>query len=293
MSSWEDIANEIAPLEAPVRGLATGARRGPSRPNVQAREGNSSASESEELHVIGCPIHRADEDLHRALQGQEYQHPRYGAHYRIARPASHYDAAFQDLPARLEAVLQARKMLALEGADLRDLLFVDIETTGLSSSEPLFLIGALNFEPEPQLELFLARSLDEEAGVLAAFGERARHKTIVTFNGKSFDWPYIQGRTLRHRLRPVPVRAHLDLLHHARRAWKSRVPNCRLQTLERFLCGRARRDDVPSSQIPREYEKFAQVHAQTGRGAHLMAPILHHNALDVLTMAELLALTAS
>jgi uncharacterized protein YprB with RNaseH-like and TPR domain len=114
----------------------------------------------------------------------------------------------------------------------------------------------------------------------------------VTFNGKSFDWPYIEGRSRAHRLPVQLPRAHLDLLHHARRQWKHSLPDCKLQTLELYLCGRTRVDDVAGREIPRTYHEFARTHAQNGTGAHLMSPILHHNALDILTMAELLCKTA-
>jgi uncharacterized protein YprB with RNaseH-like and TPR domain len=139
----------------------------------------------------------------------------------------------------------------------------------------------------PRLNLFLARDYPEEKAALAAFHEVARGKRLITFNGKSFDWPYIEGRSITYRLqfeRPV---AHFDLLHHARKTWKYSLPNCKLQTLELYLCGRTRIDDVPGSQIPAAYHEFVATHAATGAGAHLMAPILHHNALDILTMAEL------
>lgn len=182
---------------------------------------------------------------------------------------------------------------ALSGARLEDLLFVDIETTGLSSAAPLFLVGALRLDGpqmQPQLELFLARDYPEERALLAAFHRLAAGRTLVTFNGKSFDWPYIEGRSVAHRLKFERPRAHLDMLHHARRQWKHSLPNCKLQTLELYLCGRTRIDDVPGSQIPRTYHEFVATHAASGAGAHLMAPILHHNALDILTLAELLCI---
>jgi uncharacterized protein YprB with RNaseH-like and TPR domain len=155
----------------------------------------------------------------------------------------------------------------------------------------LFLVGALDFdnaEQQPQLQLFLARDYPEERALLAAFLRIAAGRTLVTFNGKSFDWPYIEGRGIGHRLKFERPRAHFDLLHYARRKWKHSLPNCKLQTLELYLCGRTRIDDVAGSQIPRVYHEFVATHARNGTGAHLLAPVVHHNALDILTMAELL-----
>lgn len=301
-SSWEDIANEIAPGGAGAgrrRGLATGAMRGPSLPDAGAAQGHGPNrhvtwwAEPEQPRVIPCPTPAPDAPLHLILNGLEHLCPEHGAHYRIVRAAAQYDAAFANLGARLHRVLERKMFPALSGARLEDLLFVDIETTGLSSAVPLFLIGALRLDGphmQPQLELLLARDYPEERALLAAFHRLAAGRTLVTFNGKSFDWPYIEGRSLAHRLTFQQPRAHFDLLHHARRQWKHSLPNCKLQTLELYLCGRTRIDDVPGSQIPRTYHEFVATHAASGAGAHLMAPVLHHNALDILTMAELLCL---
>jgi uncharacterized protein YprB with RNaseH-like and TPR domain len=60
------------------------------------------------------------------------------------------------------------------------------------------------------------------------------------------------------------------------------LPDCRLQTLEVFLCNRRRTGDVPGSEIPAAYHRFVS----TG-DARLLRDILHHNFLDLFTMAEL------
>lgn len=288
-SSWEDIANEVT--ATPARGLATGAMRGASVGN--ARTENASPvwlPTPPSLRAILCPPFAPDASLHEVLGGEKKICDTNGTHYLVSRKAHEYDTCFSTLRERLERVLEREILPALSGTNVEDLLFVDIETTGLSSSQPLFLIGALHIAEEPILDLFLARDLDEENAILAAFAPLAQGKTLVTFNGKSFDWPYIEGRSRAHRVEAAKPRAHLDLLHHARRTWKHSLPNCKLQTLETHLCGRNRVDDVSGSEIPRTYYEFASRHAEDGTGAHLMSPILHHNALDILTTAELLCI---
>ncbi|MFW6133469.1 MAG: ribonuclease H-like domain-containing protein [Planctomycetota bacterium] len=69
-----------------------------------------------------------------------------------------------------------------------------------------------------------------------------------------------------------------------RRRWRRDVPNCRLQTLEAVLCGRHRRGDIPDAAIPEAYHDFVA----TG-DARRMGDILHHNLLDLLTMAQLVS----
>ncbi|MBV9864506.1 MAG: ribonuclease H-like domain-containing protein [Abitibacteriaceae bacterium] len=292
-SSWEDIANEVVPADMTMTGLATGARRGPSRPYPGAPRDASKAwlPVPVQPRAIECPLYAPDADFSAVLRGVEKTDKKQGTHYFISHPATAYDPDFASFSVDLQRALKQATHPALSGARVEDLLFVDIETTGLSSDGPLFLIGALRLDGEPRLDLFLARNYREEAAVLAAFQNLAAGKVIITFNGKSFDWPYIKNRSQVHKVKHATPSAHFDLLHHARRTWKHQVPNCKLQTLELYLCGRTRRDDVPSSQIPARYEEFVELYSTSGRGAHLLAPVIHHNALDILTMAQLLGLS--
>ena len=66
------------------------------------------------------------------------------------------------------------------------------------------------------------------------------------------------------------------------RRWRRLLPDCKLQTLERFICRRTRGADVPGAQIPQEYHYFVR----TG-DARRLAEIVRHNQLDLLTLWEL------
>ncbi len=162
-------------------------------------------------------------------------------------------------------------------------VFLDIETTGLSGS-PLFLVGLLFHRGEGLrlLQLF-ARDYSEEKPLLQYLTEvLGEFEVLVTFNGKSFDMPYIRDRC-RYNILPFGVELHhFDLLHEYRRRWKRILPNCRLQTLESRICYRYRAGDIPGSEIPNAYHDFVR----TG-DARQIKSILHHNALDLLTMSEL------
>lgn len=276
--SWEEIANEIAPAGTRPGGLATGAHR------------RSTIAAPVKPRVVACPPCNPGSTLDEALAGQLSSCRGYGEHYCISRRSGAFDSGYARIEECVRRTLSGPLKKHLPGVEPRDLLFLDIETTGLSSSEPLFLIGtmALHGEMEPKLEMFLARTPEEEKAVLAAYHERAENKVLVTFNGKSFDWPFIEGRSRRYGLKFKTPPQHLDVLHQARSRWKRMVPNCRLQTLELHLCGRQRQGDIPSSRIPDAYARWLETYAATGRGAHILAPIVHHNAWDILTMADLL-----
>ena len=116
-------------------------------------------------------------------------------------------------------------------------------------------------------------------------GMRSRG-VLRTFNGKSFDWPMVSDRSVLYRLDAAghtrDFDHHIDLLHHARRQFRRELPNCRLQTLEWYLCGRRRTGDIPGSEIPSAYHDYVR----TG-DAREMKSILHHNALDLITLLQL------
>jgi uncharacterized protein YprB with RNaseH-like and TPR domain len=136
------------------------------------------------------------------------------------------------------------------------------------------------------VELLLARDYSEEPAVLASLWHRIDGDAVlVTFNGKCFDWPMVLDRSRRHLLfggcRP-PAPVHIDLLHPARRRWRGQLPDCRLQTLERYVCGRWRADDIPGHRIPAAYHQFVR----TGVEREMDAVMLH-NALDLVTLLDL------
>lgn len=182
------------------------------------------------------------------------------------------------------ALSASAELCRLADARCEDLLFMDTETCGLAGAM-IFLIGMMRYEGRQLVfEQCFARDYSQEPAVLQAFMDRCDAASLlVTFNGKSFDMNLIRERAAFHAVevppRPLP---HLDLLHESRRRWKADVPNCRLQTLERLLCGRRRVGDIPGGEIPEAYHRFVA----TG-DARQVADIMHHNLLDLLTMAQL------
>jgi uncharacterized protein len=166
-----------------------------------------------------------------------------------------------------------------------NLLFIDIETLGLKDV-PLILIGiAETAEKCLIINQYLIRNLKEEKAVLNAFISHLNDDSVfVTFNGLSFDLPFIKSRLRFHGIENKLIKPHLDLLHFSRRQWKNQLPNCQLQTLERHLFGVERNDDVPSSLVPDFYLSYLK----TGNIGPLV-PILKHNRQDIITLARLLS----
>src|SRR5690606_26752386 len=98
-----------------------------------------------------------------------------------------------------------------EEAALSDLLFIDIESTGLGGAGAMaFLVATGRLEVREGVQAFvlrqyLATSPPEEGGVLAALLEDADvagvDPVLVSYNGRAFDAPMLDGRATMHRLR--------------------------------------------------------------------------------------------
>jgi uncharacterized protein YprB with RNaseH-like and TPR domain len=175
-------------------------------------------------------------------------------------------------------------LAALAAAGLERALFLDLETGGLASS-PVFLAGTMHWNGEDfVLRQYFARHYGEEATLIAALNEAAKgFEFLVTFNGKSYDAPFLKGRAFTHGVPLALPPYHVDLLHPSRRRWSGRFRDCRLQTLEMHVCRRRRAGDVPSEEVPGLYHDFVR------RGdPYRLVPVFHHNLLDVITMGELL-----
>lgn len=190
-----------------------------------------------------------------------------------------------ETPGDALGVLTHRFRLPGAGARFpRGHLFLDLETLGFVG-RPLFLVGLLVTKGGRTASLvqLLARDYSEEEETLRYFAEEfAANPTWVTFNGKSFDVPSMRLRYRFHRLVPPEPESHLDLLHVARRHFRGVFPDCKLQTLEKRVCGRHRVDDLPGSLVPEAYHQFVR----DGDPSRL-EPILRHNREDLITLAEL------
>lgn len=231
--------------------------------------------------------------LEEAAPGTEVQAPSGGRAYLIETPLAECGADWAEVSGRFRSELARgdsdarRRLLAACGVGEvtpEDILFLDLETTGLAGT-PLFLIGTMVWQDGGLIvRQCFARDYAEERAVISLFlRDAARRRLLISFNGKSFDVPYVRVRAVTNGLAFSLRMAHLDLLHESRRAWRRRLPDCRLQTLERHICGRLRSADIPGSEIPDAYHAFVR----TGNAVQ-MADVLEHNRLDLATLAELM-----
>ena len=125
------IANEIAPKGQESGALATGARRG-----RDGKRGNLGDVFGVSRYLEPAPVQKSDSP-DSVWGGREESAPS-GNYYFVDRAVTNYDDLATNLTARLTKALDNPPSRWLEGLTPSDLLFCDIETTGLSAANPLF-----------------------------------------------------------------------------------------------------------------------------------------------------------
>jgi uncharacterized protein len=193
-------------------------------------------------------------------------------------------------PRSVDVPLDRARLALLPGqppANAR-LVCLDTETTGLATAAGTvaFLIGVGWWVGSKfrQVQLLLPDQPDEPAFLEALATLVSPDSWLVTYNGRGFDWPLIVARYRMDR-RAAPVHAgHLDLLPVVRRIFRHRLPDARLRTVEQWLLGLRRTNDVEGWEIPGRYLDFLR-----GGSADPLVEVVRHNERDVRSLAELLA----
>ena len=166
-------------------------------------------------------------------------------------------------------------------------LFLDTETTGLAGGTGTypFLVGIAWWDAGGlEVEQFFMREQSEEHSLLVALREHIIERPVlVTFNGKSFDWPLLETRyRMTRAIKSPALRAHIDFLHPARNLWRLRLGSVRLAELEKHILGWNRGADVISELIPQIYFDYLR-----GGPPEPLVPIFHHNQMDLRGLAAL------
>jgi uncharacterized protein YprB with RNaseH-like and TPR domain len=172
--------------------------------------------------------------------------------------------------------------------DLNDILIFDLETTGLAGGTGTypFLIGLGEFqETYVRIHQYFLPDFGREISAYLDMEKLWQRKNILlSYNGKSFDYPLLRNRFILNRIdNPFETYTHLDLLHPTRRLWKNRLPSCSLETVEQYIFSFSRWRDIEGSLIPQAYFTFLQ----TGDFRDIER-IIDHNQQDILSLARLL-----
>ena len=190
-----------------------------------------------------------------------------GRHVGMRFPASHPLNLLFSLPCRTD-----------------DLLFFDIETMGLFSRPiVLFATGRIR-GGRMHITQYLLRDIAEEPAAIAMVLDEMEDGTtaLVTYNGRSFDLPYLRDRAAYYGMEFPGEPPHYDLLHPSRSRWKTEFPDCRLSTIEEHALGIFRDDDLPGKYVPEYYAAYLR-----SRNPGPLVPIVDHNRQDVASLARL------
>ncbi len=171
--------------------------------------------------------------------------------------------------------------------DLKRLLFLDTETTGLGGSGTVpFLIGLGSVTPDGfQVRQYFLPDYPDEAALLEAIRSEIKEDSIiVSYNGKAFDLPILSDRFIIHRIeRNLNYAGHIDLLLHTRRIYRRRLQDCTLGNVEKEILSYYRYNDIPGYLVPSVYFNWLA----TGEVSELRL-VMKHNLDDIVSLYFLL-----
>jgi len=165
-------------------------------------------------------------------------------------------------------------------------LFFDTETTGLKGvGTHIFLLGFLEVAEESFiLTQYIMADPAHEAAFLFESKLWQKSATVITYNGKSFDWPQLETRWTLHQKTLPKLRSQrqIDLLHSSKRLWKNDMERLKLKSVEEEKLGFSRIGDIPGHLAPIIYLDAVK----SGIPDALMK-VLHHNEWDLLSLITL------
>ena len=241
----------------------------------------------------GSDIHSGSEykrSIDKVIQGEWLES--HGERVYISRKSfpfgsSHGKVIFEK-NLRFESLTQFWGIENIKEYQLKDFLFIDTETSGLSlgAGSIIFLFGGCFFS-EQGLEIiqYFLEDPTSELLFLANIDELIHsHKCLVSYNGKSFDIPMLRSRMILNRMSYVNLgKDHLDLLHFARSLWKLRMESRRLSDIEKEIMTFQRtEDEVPGWLVPQLYQDYL-----TSGDAAPLKGVFYHNENDIVSLAAL------
>ena len=162
----------------------------------------------------------------------------------------------------------------------------DIETTGLNSNYcKVILIGILyNENNKTIIKQFFSNTEDDEKELLLSFiNEIQNYKNHITFNGLTFDIPFLNSRLKKHSIDfSLSKDNDIDILKLIR-PFKEKLSlyDCKLKTVEKYL-GIYREDTISGKESVDLYKKYL-----FNQENDLKNKILLHNYEDIYYLGKI------
>ena len=176
-------------------------------------------------------------------------------------------------------------------APLEQILFIDIETTGLSpSNSNLYMLGLVYYKNNSWcIEQWMAERLTEERELLRKLADFLPNFThLIHFNGNRFDIPYLteKGKELFVEL-SLDKYAGIDIYKRIMPLKNALVlPDCRLKTIEQFL-GINRIDKYTGGELIQVYKAYT-----AAPSTNMLDLLIQHNLDDLKGMLDITAMLA-
>lgn len=172
-------------------------------------------------------------------------------------------------------------------SELKNILFVDIETTGFSAkTASLYEIGCIYFEEaEGRLIQFFAQNPEEEAMIMEAFFDLCKSRSVlIHYNGNTFDIPFMKAKAARYGMEhPFDSMSGIDIYKRISPYKKLLgLENCKLKTVEKFL-GIQREDLYDGGQLIEVYKNYCEDPTEEAEELLIL-----HNKDDMKGMLKLL-----
>ena len=156
----------------------------------------------------------------------------------------------------------------------------DIETTGLNSNYcKVILIGILfNQDNKTVIKQYFANTEDDEKELLLSFiNDIKNYKNHITFNGLTFDIPFLNTRLKKHNIDfSLSKNDDIDILKLIRPfKEKLSLSDCKLKTIEKYL-GIYREDTISGKESIDLYKEYS-----VSQDIDLKEKILLHNYEDI------------
>lgn len=174
------------------------------------------------------------------------------------------------------------KKIRINGKKLnKDELVLDIETTGLDfRNDKLVLLGLVKIENDSAyIFQHFAQDDSEEIKLLNIYLREIKNKKIITFNGDTFDIPFLNSRLISHKLFPVFPESSQDIYKIIK--WHSKFfsyDSMKLVAIEKFI-GIERND-------PSRYKAISKL-SEDILTRDKPYPILKHNENDLIATEAL------
>lgn len=181
--------------------------------------------------------------------------------------------------------------------DLDKISVFDIETTGLyPKHDKIILIGFVHIMPahnDGELVQFFAETPEEEKDILLnATREIRESDMLITYNGRSFDVPFLDTRCKEYSIQGKNI-FNLDLYQLVRNysTLKNVLGSLSQKSIEGFMqIEQLRADEISGGESVNLYNEYTSNDSASFRSEELLKKILLHNRDDVLQLTRLISL---